>query len=527
MCGITGIHFKNPRDPGVAGDNLERLVDELLLGIEHRGTHATGVLTVDAQGRPNLCKADLAASQFIKWRDTMPRRVRTILGHTRFATQGEPTNLDNNHPVQYGSCFAIHNGHISNDSELFNQFSLDRQAEVDSEIIPALLNMTGLDKARDALELLDGNYAVAAVDPERFPNTTILAKGWSSPVEVYENHYAVMWASTKDTILNAIEEVFGLRLASGEIKSLSLGEMLVMNGAEIEKLKFKPLTKSWSRSSSSSSTTTYSYRYGWHDVEEDTEDSLQDKCVSCGCERLYHGSGVDFSGACTYVQAGSNFRCRCLAFKTESRLAIEFCDGCGREFYIGDLIKIGRKYLCPNVCAKDPALNGYILPKAGKTLRDRAEDVIARQLAAAEEFGVPEWDEEAWAAREEAFNEHVCNMASEKTGQAADYIDWLVNRMDKELAEVDESGYLNEAKRVAGKAYFTAWYDLNSEVEEVDSVRWSSGNVYVPDNDSDTESRACPHGKESCLGEDPYLCEDCAAEESCGVIISMTEEVIA
>ncbi|HWV45467.1 MAG TPA: hypothetical protein VN039_05485, partial [Nitrospira sp.] len=152
---------------GISHGQLETLVDEMLLGIEPRGTHATGLLVVDRKNQPFLEKADVKASTFVKFRTGLPRRVRTILGHTRLATQGEPHILENNHPIQYNSCYAIHNGHINNDSELFTEFELDRIAQVDSEIIPALFDKFGLDKAHLALQELDGGYATAVVDPER------------------------------------------------------------------------------------------------------------------------------------------------------------------------------------------------------------------------------------------------------------------------------------------------------------------------------------------------------------------------
>lgn len=518
MCGIIGIHFKNPRDLGVGSENLEKLVDELLLGIEPRGRDATGLLTVNARGKANLVKADLAASDFIKWRDGCPRRVRTILGHTRFATQGTPQNLDNNHPVQFGTCFAIHNGHISNDSDLFKEQSLERQAEVDSEIIPALLSKFGLNNATEALELLDGNYAVAAVDPERFPNTTILAKGWSSPVEVYENNYAVMWASTKAAIKEAIKAVFNVDLATRKIETLALGELLVMSGDTVERLRFKPRAKF-----RSSYTTTYGNGYSsysggkWDDDDDDlgaltpatyteVSDFMSEVCANCGCERLYHGSGSNFSGACNFITANTNFRCRCVGFKVvpqEGRQSPwEYCDGCGREFVMGDLDKVGQKYLCV-ICAKDPAVQGTVVQLTSVSatdLRKRAEDVIERYELAKDEA---EDDGQAFGVREEAINEHVCAMASAKTGQEPAFIDWLVNQMEPGLADIDGTGWLNGAKAEAGKAYYDAWGLLNDEIEEIEAAQFPLSVASLGDA-CDTESD----------------------EEVCGVIVGVEEELV-
>jgi hypothetical protein len=505
LCGIIGIHFKNPRELGITSKNLEDLVDEMLLGIEHRGRDATGLLTVDAKGKPNLVKADLDAWNFIKWRDGIPKNVRTILGHTRFATQGTPQNLDNNHPVEYGTCFAIHNGHISNDSDLFRDFSLERNAEVDSEIIPALFDKFGLDKAHMALQELDGGFATAVVDPARFPNMTVLAKGWSSPVEVLETKHAVIWASIPEAIQEAAEKVLGFTPAREKIVSMKAGEIILMEGETVEKLSFKPMVRSTSRSSWSSSTTrgtSYSY--------SSSDNDLHDPCTSCGCARLWHGEGSDFTGACKGKQIGGLRGCRCIAFveyAVRGSAAYDYCDGCGREFSISDLVKRGTNYYCFNLCAKDER---YAATKTGLDLRQRAEDVIFKQHLTAEELSVNELDEPAWKAREEAVNKNVCEMAEEKCGLAANYIDWLINSCTNEIVESDSTGYLVEARRIAGKAYFNAWSQLSDEIEEIESAAWRGG------------AEDCPYGAEDCNGD----CDECLGE--LGVVINIEDgQVVA
>lgn len=508
MCGIVGIHFKNPRDTGIRHDKLENLVSELLLGIEHRGKDATGLLTVDAKGVPSLVKADTKASTFVAWRDPVPRRVRTILGHTRFATQGHPSNLDNDHPVQYGSCFAIHNGHISNDDELFKQFRLDRHAEVDSEIIPALFDMYGLDKAHLALQELDGNMATAVVDPARFPDVTVLAKGWSSPVEYLETKHAIVFASTTDAIQDACEKALGFRPARSKIKSLTAGELLYMEKDKVELLEFTPkVTRSYKTTTNYgtgySSYSSGGYSYTPSTRAQGTDSRIYDECKSCGCKRLWHGNATSFDGACTNkieLQIGGHWLCKCEAFvqkEVEQRLAFEFCDGCGREFPMGDLVKMGRNYFCPTLCAANMAYEGG--PTA-EQVRRAAEEIIGAQVKAAEANDDDEWCQAAWDAREEELHKQAVILAADKVGLAAKFLAWLLFKAPIEVFESDESGYLDKAHKLGEGAYLELEQKLRSECTDIEIERWEAGDKIRPD-----------------------LEEELLEAESCGVVVSIEE----
>ena len=210
MCGIAGIHLKNP---GFVKEHagMENFANALLLGIEPRGRRATGFVATKARGRGTVVeKADMCASDFIQVRKELPRGTRTVLLHTRLDTKGDPKNNENNHPVVCKSTFTVHNGSIYNDDELFENYSLERKAQVDSEVIPALINKTGLDKAPDALTCFQGALAIATIDPIRFPDQLLLAKGEFSPLVAVENDDFIVWASER----KAIEEAWALVLGT-------------------------------------------------------------------------------------------------------------------------------------------------------------------------------------------------------------------------------------------------------------------------------------------------------------------------
>lgn len=519
MCGITGIHFKNPRDKGISQKQFERLVDELLIGIEPRGRDATGILVVDANGVPELTKADTAAKTFIRWRGTLPRRVRTVLGHTRFATQGKPENLDNDHPVVYGSCYAIHNGHISNDSELFLEHSLERNAEVDSEIIPALFDKYGLDKAHMALQQLEGNMATAVVDPARFPNQLVLAKGNLSPVIYVETKYGLVFASTESALRDAFSKALGWTPKASEYRAMTWGDLLYLDGDKSEKLRFTPKSSrsSWNRSTQTGGTYYYSSNTGRQGTNNER---LYDACKSCGCKRLWHGSGGNFSGPCQNrieLEVGGHWICRCDVFvEAEKPVPMEYCDGCGREFPLGDLKKVGKNYFCPTVCAMELFKGG----PSEAALRRAAETVIATQIQVADELTDGDEDSaQAWEAREGTIHAETLKLASEECGLTVTFIDWLLFKAPIELFEADQSDYLNKAHTIADETYKSIEKDLRDTVLDVDIARRTAGdrsNGVVVMGPTEKACEGC--GGVAIPGTD--LCDECSGEV-CGVVIEM------
>lgn len=241
MCGIAGIYLFDPADANLPPrDEIESFIDGLLKGIEHRGRDATGVVALQrASTQPHLEKADTEASTFVKWRQPLPEQSRIVLCHTRAATKGSPSNLDNNHPVVHKTCYVTHNGHIRNDDELFEQHKLDRIAQVDSEIIPALIDKHGLDKVHLALQELEGGFAIAAVQPEKHPDTLVLAKGRNSPLVYLQTPQGLIWASTRTAIQDAWKAVWGKTPEVKLFEELKEGELLLIEDGEIEKLEFK------------------------------------------------------------------------------------------------------------------------------------------------------------------------------------------------------------------------------------------------------------------------------------------------
>jgi asparagine synthetase B (glutamine-hydrolysing) len=205
MCGIAGIYVKGD----VGKFDLDAMLSTMLLAIEHRGGDATGFVALTDEGVGRWQKAACGAKDFNIERRRVPKDARTILGHTRWATQGHQGFMENNHPIKRGPFFLIHNGHIYNDNEVFVKAGRERYGLVDSECIVAdLANHGSLTALPKVMEGLDGAAAVAVVD-ERFPREMALARGESSPLFVLETRRLILFASTEKCVFDAHKKHVG------------------------------------------------------------------------------------------------------------------------------------------------------------------------------------------------------------------------------------------------------------------------------------------------------------------------------
>ena len=142
-------------------------------------------------------------------------RLMSIIGHCRWPTQGSPENNLNNHPQVVGNIIGVHNGVINNDHELFASFSkvIDRQAEVDTEIIFSLINhfsKNDLSKTVRAIQkatpYLGGSYA-CGMQNVKHPYNLYLFRH-STPIKIlhYPKMGMVFFATREHFITDAFED---------------------------------------------------------------------------------------------------------------------------------------------------------------------------------------------------------------------------------------------------------------------------------------------------------------------------------
>lgn len=205
MCGIAGVRrFGN--EP-ITGEEIVLL----LCSLEHRGTHATGVALMNPDGI-HVYKAALPAWRFTKTKEFetflesfLTEQTEAALLHTRFATTGDPSDNNNNHPMFDGETAVVHNGMISNHTWLFNQNKeYKRSCETDSDIIRAVLDHHGFnEKGIRELGKMTGSAAIACVSTKH-PHTLLLARSGSPLVYGFDNDGdKLYWASEEHALMRA------------------------------------------------------------------------------------------------------------------------------------------------------------------------------------------------------------------------------------------------------------------------------------------------------------------------------------
>ncbi len=158
MCGIVGI---------IGYHEVAPILVEALKRLEYRGYDSAGIATVhDGRLARRRSVGKLIQLSDLLVRD--PVRGAIGIGHTRWATHGQPTH-NNAHPHQTGRVAVVHNGIIENYRELRAEFETpDRPfvSETDTETIAHCCShfldsgLTPLEATRATLARLRGAFAV-------------------------------------------------------------------------------------------------------------------------------------------------------------------------------------------------------------------------------------------------------------------------------------------------------------------------------------------------------------------------------
>lgn len=189
MCGIVG--YIGQRDcTDVLMDGLEKL--------EYRGYDSAGIAVFEKTG----IKTVKTKGKLADMRSKLDKEGSPVghcgIGHTRWATHGEPSDL-NSHPHSNGRVTIVHNGIIENYIEL-KEFLTEKgytfNSQTDSEVVACLLDYyyserNPLRAITETVKELQGSYALGIIFKD-FPDR-VYATRKESPliVGIGDNEYFI------------------------------------------------------------------------------------------------------------------------------------------------------------------------------------------------------------------------------------------------------------------------------------------------------------------------------------------------
>ena len=219
MCGIIG--YTGPR----AADDI------LLAGLkrlEYRGYDSAGIATLHSDCL-NVVKCEGSLADLESSLQAAETPGSTGIGHTRWATHGEPSDC-NSHPHQdCGGRFAVvHNGIIENYKELKDDLKQDGHeftSETDTEVLVHLLEEIYAGDMPAALRRIDsrleGSYALAVLDRENPEQIHALRQ--DSPLVVGLGQEENFLASDMPALLEHTDEFYVLE--DGDLAVISSSDV--------------------------------------------------------------------------------------------------------------------------------------------------------------------------------------------------------------------------------------------------------------------------------------------------------------
>lgn len=229
MCGIVGY---------IGTRNAQNILTSGLRRLEYRGYDSAGIATVATDGTPTLLRAKGKVSELTALVDKSERSDTVGIGHTRWATHGEPSE-PNAHPHNAGDIFLVHNGIIENYKELKAELKDHSfKSETDTEVLAALIDSfydekTSLfDAVTKALQLVVGTYGIAVVS-RRTPDELVVARK-GSPLIIGVGNEETLIASDASALVGHTSQA--IYLNDGEIA------LCTKDNVELKDLSAQPLS---------------------------------------------------------------------------------------------------------------------------------------------------------------------------------------------------------------------------------------------------------------------------------------------
>ena len=237
MCGIVGFVGKNQAAPVLLSG---------LAKLEYRGYDSAGIVVRDGEKPAQIVKAK-GRLKILAEKTNDGRSVLGCcgIGHTRWATHGEPSEV-NAHPHKSGddmNVVAVHNGIIENYQEIKEKLirkGYQFYSQTDTEVLVKYVDyyykkyqMGPIDAIAKTMVRVRGSYALAVMFKD-YPNEIFVARKDSPMILGVENGESYV-ASDVPAILNYTRSVY--YIGNMEMARVNAGEITFFNldGEVIEK----------------------------------------------------------------------------------------------------------------------------------------------------------------------------------------------------------------------------------------------------------------------------------------------------
>ncbi len=231
MCGIVGY----------VGDNQ---CTDILVGalqkLEYRGYDSAGIAVFSNERIKTIkAKGKIKEGLIERLKSEGPYSATTGIGHTRWATHGEPSDI-NSHPIGNGRVCIVHNGIIENYRKV-KEFLTDKgygfESETDTETVAKLLdyNYSGnpIDTIIKTIADIEGAYALGIIFREHKDHIYAVRK--ESPLIVGKGNGEMFIASDVTAIIEHTKEYY--LLEQGEIADIT------KNGVKFYDVHKNPIEK--------------------------------------------------------------------------------------------------------------------------------------------------------------------------------------------------------------------------------------------------------------------------------------------
>ena len=227
MCGIVG---------GVTNSNITPLLLEGLNRLEYRGYDSSGLIVLSKRNTFNRARSVGKVKNLEKKLNERSNKIEGYIGiaHTRWATHGEPSNLNAHPHISKNSVSVVHNGIIENYVALKNdqkKLGYEFKSETDTEVIAHAIDYaiksskTLIESVQKVVKSFEGSYGLGIMS-SKFPDQ-IIATRKGSPLVLGIGSNGNYVASDQMALLSETNKF--IFLEDGDVAEIKLNTITIFD----------------------------------------------------------------------------------------------------------------------------------------------------------------------------------------------------------------------------------------------------------------------------------------------------------